>query len=146
MDLRELDKLDCNVRILWTWVFIICLGFAMCCSACSTPKPVVLERTLHDTVHINNIRLDSVYMHDSVYFESIVKGDTVYRTKEITRWRDRLSIKHDTVYAARENKTEIPVPVERKLPLWKQFAVPLISIVLMITSTVSLIWLIHRRK
>ena len=131
---------------MWTWVFIICLGFAMCCSACSTPKPVVLERTLHDTVHINNIRLDSVYMHDSVYFESIVKGDTVYRTKEITRWRDRLSIKHDTVYAARENKTEIPVPVERKLPLWKQFAVPLISIVLMITSTVSLIWLIHRRK
>lgn len=146
MDLRELDKLDCNVRILWTWVFIICLGFAMCCSACSTPKPVVLERTLHDTVHVNNIRLDSVYMHDSVYFESIVKGDTVYRTKEITRWRDRLSIKHDTVYAVRENKTEIPVPVERKPPLWKQLAVPLISIVLMITSTVSLIWLIHRRK
>lgn len=145
MDLRELDKLDCNVRILWTWVFIICLGFAMCCSACSTPKPVVLERTLHDTVHINNIRLDSVYMHDSIYFESIIKGDTVYRTKEITRWRDRISIKHDTIYAVRENKPEVPVPVERKLPLWHRLAVPLFPIVLMITSIISLIWLIHRK-
>ena len=59
MDLRELDKLDCNVNILWTWVFAICCGLIMCCSACSTSKPVVLERTLHDTVHVNNLRLDS---------------------------------------------------------------------------------------
>ncbi|WP_337672321.1 hypothetical protein [Prevotella sp.] len=131
------------------WLIVIIIMYivlVLCCSSCSTPKPVVLERTLHDTVHVNNLRLDSVFMHDSIYFESIIKGDTVYRTKEITRWRDRVSIKHDTIYTVRENKADISVPVERKLSLWKQFAVPLISIVLMITSTVSLIWLIHRRK
>lgn len=131
------------------WLIVIIIMYivlVLCCSSCSTPKPVVLERTLHDTVHVNNLRLDSVFMHDSIYFESIVKGDTIYRTKEITRWRDRVSIKHDTIYTVRENKADISVPVERKLSLWKQFAVPLISIVLMITSTVSLIWLIHRRK
>lgn len=131
------------------WLIVIIIMYivlVLCCSSCSTPKPVVLERTLHDTVHVNNLRLDSVFMHDSIYFESIIKGDTVYRTKEITRWRDRVSIKHDTIYTVRENKADISVPVERKQSLWKQFAVPLISIVLMITSTVSLIWLIHRRK
>lgn len=130
------------------WLIVIIIMYivlVLCCSSCSTSKPVVLERTLHDTVHVNNLRLDSVYMHDSIYFESIIKGDTVYRTKEITRWRDRVSIKHDTIYTVRENKADISVPVERKLSLWKQFAVPLISIVLMITSTVSLIWLIHRK-
>lgn len=126
--------------------FVVIMTIIVSCTSCSTSKPVVLERTYHDTVHINNLRLDSVYMHDSIYFESIIKGDTVYRTKEITRWRDRVSIKHDTIYTVRENKADISVPVERKLSLWKQFAVPLISIVLMITSTVSLIWLIHRRK
>ncbi|WP_418850987.1 hypothetical protein [Prevotella sp.] len=126
--------------------FVVIMTIIVSCTSCSTSKPVVLERTYHDTVHINNLRLDSVYMHDSIYFESIVKGDTIYRTKEITRWRDRVSIKHDTIYTVRENKADISVPVERKLSLWKQFAVPLISIVLMITSTVSLIWLIHRRK
>lgn len=126
--------------------FVVIMTIIVSCTSCSTSKPVVLERTYHDTVHINNLRLDSVYMHDSIYFESIVKGDTIYRTKEITRWRDRVSIKHDTIYTVRENKADISVPVERKLSLWKQFSVPLISIVLMITSTVSLIWLIHRRK
>lgn len=147
MDLRELDKLDCNVRILWTWAFIICLGFAMCCSACSTPKPVVLERTLHDTVHINNIRLDSVYMHDSVYFESIVKGDTVYRTKEITRWRDRLSIKHDTVYAVREKSVDVPVPQERTVPLWIHIlkGVYVLTLLVSLIYIVVMIWLYHRK-
>ena len=131
---------------LFVVIMTICIGIITCCSSCSSSRPVVLERTLHDTVLINNIRLDSVYLHDSVYFESIIKGDTVYRTKEITRWRDRLSIKHDTVYAARENKTDIPVPVERKLPLWKQFAAPLYPIVLIvIIGIISMIWLYHRK-
>lgn len=127
----------------------ICIGFIMCCTGCSSSRPVVLERTLHDTVHISNLRIDSVYLHDSVYFETIVKGDTVYRTKEITRWRDRLSIKHDTVYAVRDNKVEVPVPVERKLPLWKQLAAPLYPIffiiIIIIIGVISMIWLYHRK-
>lgn len=132
---------------LFVVIMTICIGFIMCCSSCSSPRPVVLERTLHDTVHISNLRIDSVYLHDSVYFETIVKGDTVYRTKEITRWRDRLSVKHDTIYAVRENKTDIPVPVERKIPLWKQLAAPLYPIVfVIIIGVISMIWLIHRKK
>lgn len=50
------------------WLIVIIIMYivlVLCCSSCSTPKPVVLERTYHDTVHINNLRLDSVYMHDS---------------------------------------------------------------------------------
>lgn len=128
------------VVIMTIWISII-----VSCTSCSSPRPVVLERTYHDTVHINNIRLDSVYMHDSIYFESIVKGDTIYRTKEITRWRDRISIKRDTIYAVRESKTEIPVPVERKLSLWKLLAGVLFPIVLMIAGTIILIRFIHRK-
>lgn len=146
-DKEQRDWLQSMVSDFYLFVVImtICIGFIMCCSACSSSRPVVLERTLHDTVHINNIRLDSVYMHDSIYFESIVKGDTIYRTKEITRWRDRISIKRDTIYAVRENKNEIPVPVERKLSLWKLLAGVLFPIVLMIAGTIILIWFIHRK-
>ena len=147
MDLRELDKLDCNVNILWTWVFAICLGLMMCCSACSTSKPVVLERTLHDTVHVNNLRLDSIYMHDSIYFESIIKGDTVYRTKEITRWRDRVSVKRDTIYAVREKSVDIPVPQERIVPLWCRI-IKYVGLLLVISPAIfliSMIWLYHRK-
>lgn len=128
-------------------IMTICIGIIICCSSCSSSRPVVLERTLHDTVHINNIRLDSVYMHDSIYFESIVKGDTVYRTKEITRWRDRLSIKHDTVYAVREKSVDVPVPQERTVPLWIHIlkGVYVLALLVPLIYIVVMIWLHHRK-
>lgn len=128
-------------------IMTICISFIMCCSSCSTPKPVVLERTLHDTVHVNNLRLDSIFQHDSIYFESIVKGDTVYRTKEITRWRDRVSIKRDTIYAVREKSVDIPVPQERTVPLWCRIIkyVGLLLVMLPAIFLISMIWLYHRK-
>lgn len=128
-------------------IMTICISFIMCCSSCSTPKPVVLERTLHDTVHVNNLRLDSIFQHDSIYFESIVKGDTIYRTKEITRWRDRVSIKRDTIYAVREKSVDIPVPQERTVPLWCRIIkyVGLLLVMLPAIFLISMIWLYHRK-
>lgn len=128
-------------------IMTICISFIMCCSSCSTPKPVVLERTLHDTVHVNNLRLDSIFQHDSIYFESIVKGDTIYRTKEITRWRDRVSIKRDTIYAVREKSVDIPVPQERTVPLWCRI-IKYVGLLLVISPSIfliSMIWLYHRK-
>ena len=128
-------------------IMTICISFIMCCSSCSTPKPVVLERTLHDTVHVNNLRLDSIFQRDSIYFESIVKGDTIYRTKEITRWRDRVSIKRDTIYAVREKSVDIPVPQERTVPLWVHILKGVYVLVLLVSFIyiVVFIWLYHRK-
>ena len=128
-------------------IMAIWIGIFISCSSCSSPRPVVLERTIHDTVHINNVRLDSVYMHDSIYFESIIKGDTVYRTKEITRWRDRLSIKHDTVYAVREKSVDVPVPQERTVPLWIHIlkGVYVLALLVPLIYIVVMIWLHHRK-
>ena len=125
----------------------IWIGIIVSCTSCSSPRPVVLERTYHDTVHINNIRLDSIFQHDSIYFESIIKGDTVYRTKEITRWRDRVSIKHDTVYAVREKSVDIPVPQERTVPLWIHIlkGVYVLAILVSLIYIVVMIWLYHRK-
>lgn len=119
-------------------IMTIWIGIIVSCTSCSSPRPVVLERTYHDTVHINNIRLDSIFQHDSIYFESIIKGDTVYRTKEITRWRDRVSIKHDTVYAVREKSVDIPVPQERTVPLW----IHILKGVYVLAILVSLIYIV----
>lgn len=128
-------------------IMTIWIGIFVSCTSCSSPRPVVLERTYHDTVHINNIRLDSIFQHDSIYFESIIKGDTVYRTKEITRWRDRVSIKHDTVYAVREKSVDIPVPQERTVPLWIHIlkGVYVLAILVSLIYIVVMIWLYHRK-
>ena len=128
-------------------IMTIWIGIIVSCTSCSSPRPVVLERTYHDTVHINNIRLDSIFQHDSIYFESIIKGDTVYRTKETTRWRDRVSIKHDTVYAVREKSVDIPVPQERTVPLWIHIlkGVYVLAILVSLIYIVVMIWLYHRK-
>lgn len=128
-------------------IMTIWIGIIVSCTSCSSPRPVVLERTYHDTVHINNIRLDSIFQHDSIYFESIIKGDTVYRTKEITRWRDRVSIKHDTVYAVREKSVDIHVPQERTVPLWIHIlkGVYVLAILVSLIYIVVMIWLYHRK-
>ena len=128
-------------------IMTIWIGIIVSCTSCSSPRPVVLERTYHDTVHINNIRLDSIFQHDSIYFESIIKGDTVYRTKEITRWRDRVSIKHDTVYVVREKSVDIPVPQERTVPLWIHIlkGVYVLAILVSLIYIVVMIWLYHRK-
>ncbi len=133
------------------WLIVIIIMYivlVLCCSSCSTPKPVILERTLHDTTYIDRLRLDSVVRHDSIYFESITKGDTVFRTKEVIRWRDRVSIKRDTIYAVREKNVDIPVPQERTVPLWLrhvQCIFILVPLVLLIIYIVVIIWLYHRK-
>ncbi len=152
MNLNDFDQRDWfrSMFSYFYWfvvIMTICIGFIMCFSSCSTPKPVVLERTLHDTTYIDRLRLDSVVRHDSIYFESIVKGDTVYRTKEITRWRDRVSIKHDTIYAVREKCVDIPVPQERTVPLWIHIlkGVGLSLVISPAIFLISMIWLYHRK-
>lgn len=152
MNINDFGQRDCLRSMVsdFYWfavIMTICISFIMCCSSCSTPKPVVLERTLHDTVHVNNLRLDSIFQHDSIYFESIVKGDTIYRTKEITRWRDRVSIKRDTIYAVREKSVDIPVPQERTVPLWVHILKGVYVLVLLVSFIyiVVFIWLYHRK-
>lgn len=148
-DFGQRDWLRSMVSDFYWFVVVmtICIGFIMCCTSCSTPKPVVLERTLHDTVHVNNIRLDSIFQHDSIYFESITKGDTIFRTKEITRWRDRFSVKRDTIYAVREKSVDIPVPQERTVPLWIHIlkGVYVLALLVSLIYIVVMIWLYHRK-
>lgn len=51
-----------------------------------------ITKEVHDTLREN--------ITDSVYYEVMVKGDTVYKTKykEKIRWRDRIVEKCDTCY------------------------------------------------
>jgi hypothetical protein len=64
---------------------------------------------------------------DSVYFEVMVKGDTVYQTKykEKTRWRDRIVERHDTCWRdsvvteyKETTKEVIKIPKIYSLSLW----------------------------
>ena len=78
-------------------------------------KSVVLERVVHntDTLYKTNLRVDSFRILDSVFVETFVRGDTVYKTHNVYKWRDRISYKTDTIFqfVLRSDSTQVPVPV-----------------------------------
>lgn len=122
-------------------------------TSCATQKPVVLERVINktDTLYKTNYKSDTFRVHDSIYVESYMIGDTIYKTKNVYKWRDRVSVKTDTIYKAmlQTDTTRLPIPVERKLSTWErtqmhvgQFTIG--AVVLVVLSL--LLWLIHRKE
>ena len=119
-------------------VFLSLLALAL--TSCS-PK-VRLVPVEHTRVEWRDrLRLDSIYLHDSIYITEKQAGDTVYKVKEVYRWRDRWRI--DTINAGRIDSipvTEV-VEVPAKLTAWqawrlKAFA-PLLAIALALGAWVS---------
>lgn len=108
-------------------------------TSCATKKKIeyrdrivdhYITKEVHDTLKENTT--------DSVYFEVMVKGDTVYKTKykEKTRWRDRIVEKHDTCYRDsvlteyKENVKEVTkIPKIYKYSLFFSIAILIFAII-----------------
>jgi hypothetical protein len=78
---------------------------------------VPVETTKSDTVYMNRVQLDSIYMRDSVFIEK--SGDTIreFQYKYIYRFNDRI----DTLYISKTDSIQVPYPVEvvkYKTPQW----------------------------
>lgn len=148
MDLNDNGKRDWLrgvLREFYVFVVVMTIFLVLCCTGCSSAKPVV--QTQHDTTYVERTRVDSILQRDSVYLETFVKGDTVYKTKLVDRWRDRVSIRHDTVYATRTDSIRVPAAAERKASKWEQTLVTAIYRLLAVAAIViaGLIWLRHRK-
>lgn len=122
-------------------------------TSCTTQKPVVLERIINktDTLHKTNYIADTFRVHDSIYVESYAVGDTIYKTKNVYKWRDRVSVKTDTIYKSilRADTIPVPAPVEHKATWWErtQMHVGLFTIGAVVLVVLSLLlWLIHRKE
>ena len=74
----------------------------------------------NDTIHRENVRIDSVMLTDSVFLHVHTIGDTVYSEKVKVVYRDRYKYVYDTTYISRVDTIRIPIPMERKATLWEQ--------------------------
>lgn len=89
-----------NGKMFRTAILVVWVVFALVCfCSCATKTKVeyrdvnhYITNTIHDTL------IDKTT--DSVYVEIVAKGDTVFVTKykEKTRWRDRITERHDTCW------------------------------------------------
>ena len=76
-----------------------------------------METVKIDTIYINKLQRDSIYMYDSVFVKD--KGDTVFVEKYKYLYRDKLV--RDTLYINRTDSVQVPYPVEKELTKWQQF-------------------------
>lgn len=88
-------------------------------TGCRTIEYYPLETVRIDTVYVNQQRVDSVMVRDSVHIYQ--KGDTVteFRLKYIYKYKDRT----DTLYLSKTDTLSVPYPVEKQLTKWQQVKV-----------------------
>lgn len=107
------------------WGVLLCALLHVLLSGCASRRVTVGGSTQKtDTVYKMNMVRDTVLVKDSVLVSIFNMGDTVYKTREVWRWRDRTNVRVDTVYksALRVDTVRVPVPVavERKLSWWER--------------------------
>lgn len=98
-------------------VFLSLFLVGLAATSCSKHVYVPVETTKSDTVYMNRVQLDSIYMRDSVFIEK--SGDTIreFQYKYIYRFKDRT----DTLYISKTDSIQVPYPVEvvkYKTPQW----------------------------
>lgn len=138
----------------------IILSLALCIIVvgCKTTTKIVevpIEKvvTKTDSIYITKVKVDSVFEKDSIYINTYVKGDTIYRDnyRFISRWRDR--VKLDTIYKTHTDtiKVEkaITIEVEKPLSWWQKVKQDVggIAIGILITLLVGLIiWVLIKTR
>ena len=98
-------------------VFLLLFLAILAATSCTRHVYVPVETTKSDTVYLNRVQLDSIYMRDSVFIEK--SGDTIreFQYKYIYRFKDRI----DTLYISKTDSIQVPYPVEvvkYKTPQW----------------------------
>lgn len=105
------------------WGVLLCALLHVLLCGCASHRVTVGGSTQKtDTVYRMNMVRDTVLVKDSVLVSIFSAGDTVYKTREVWRWRDRTKVRVDTVYknAVRVDTVRVPVAVERKLSWWER--------------------------
>lgn len=98
-------------------VFLSLFLIVLAATSCTRHVYVPVETTRSDTVYMNRVQLDSIYMRDSVFIEK--SGDTIreFQYKYIYRFKDRI----DTLYISKTDSIQVPYPIEvvkYKTPQW----------------------------
>ena len=123
---------------------VLCWLIGHLFASCS-PGRQVTGSSFHrvDTVYAVKTVRDTARVIDSVIVRVTAKGDTVYKTKEVWRERERVRWRVDTVYkaAVRTDTIRVPVATEQKVPLWERVTEKIAVELWDLTKTLGLIGL-----
>lgn len=99
------------MKHVWLVIVLLLVG-------CKQVEYIPVESVVKDTIYKESVKIDSVLITDSVYLHIRTVGDTVYSEKTKVVYRDRFSLKHDTVFMSRTDTIKIPIPIEHEATIW----------------------------
>ena len=100
------------------YIITIFLGTGIWLTSCRSIKYVPVTSVKHDSIYINQIKYDSIYNHDSVYYAKT--GDTIYLYKYKSTYRDK--IVRDTVKCTKTDSIPYPVEVKKYIKVEKSLS------------------------
>ena len=115
------------------------LLFLLLLCGCRT-EYVPIESVRYDSVMIEKLMRDSVFVRDSVYVRE--KGDTVYVGKDRYVYVYRIVV--DTFFAEKIREVEVPVPVERKLSWWERVKLEYAEWVIAVIVAIALVYALRQ--
>ena len=118
---------------MW-WVLLF-----LCLCGCRT-EYVPVESVRYDSLMIEKLMRDSVFVRDSVYLQE--KGDTVFKYKDrfVYVYKNRV----DTFFAEKIREIEVPVPVERKLTWWERVKLNYAEWVIAVLVAIALVYALRQ--
>lgn len=122
---------------------VLCWLIGHLFASCSSGRQVTGSSHRTDTVYAVKTVRDTARVTDSVIVRVTANGDTVYKTKEVWRERERVRWRVDTVYkaAVRTDTIRVPAAAERKVPLWERVTEKIADELWDLTKTLGLIGL-----
>ena len=117
----------------------VMLLFLLLLCGCRT-EYVPIESVRYDSVMIEKLMRDSVFVRDSVYLKE--KGDSVYKYKDrfVYVYKNRV----DTFFAEKIREIEVPVPVERKLTWWERVKLNYAEWVIAVLVAIALVYALRQ--
>ena len=115
------------------------LLFLLLLCGCRT-EYVPIESVRYDSVMIEKLMSDSVFVRDSVYLKE--KGDTIYKYKDkyVYVYKNRV----DTFFDEKIREIEVPVPVERKLTWWERVKLNYAEWVIAVLVAIALVYALRQ--
>lgn len=108
-------------KMVWGAWFVMLIGAILwLLTSCTSTRYVQVPSVTHDTICTNTVHVDTIMHKEKEYVNVYTAGDTVYKVREVTRWREHTSIRHDTLFVHKTDTIGVPVPVERKLTFWER--------------------------
>lgn len=129
---------------------IALISAIVCLTGCRTVTQTETASTdrvavVRDTVRLFSARVDTVRDSVSIYVESDRRGDTIYKTVQKLVWRDRVSIKRDTVWRVKTDTLRVAESVKASTTTQKSGGVPTLFKIFSVLTSIAVLYIIYRR-